>query len=346
MLIKNKYSVELFSKYRNELMGIAIIGVLVVHVLSFGKIEASNLGVTIIFFISRLAFTQGFLFLSGFGLYYSFKKNNNLKKFYLRRMNRLLIPFIILSGWFFLFRDFYETFNPLNFFLHISSLAFWIEGNYYGMWYVSISVFLYILFPFLYTYINKIKGAPVIFVMLVILLDLVIQHFFLVYYNKVSIGIDKIPIFIVGIYAGKISLYKKQKESIRMLLFTVILWIISFFLKNHWEYVYEIYAMTEKIIYMFIICILFSVSENQTLVKYIRKILRWFGRYSLELYVLHLLIFSFLSSEILFSNITPIIKVSIMILGVLLLCIPFHKLNDVIVKKINFNEPAIMDTKE
>lgn len=75
MLIKNKYSVELFSKYRNELMGIAIIGVLVVHVLSFGKIEASNLGVTIIFFISRLAFTQGFLFLSGFGLYYSFKKN-------------------------------------------------------------------------------------------------------------------------------------------------------------------------------------------------------------------------------------------------------------------------------
>lgn len=182
--------------------------------------------------------------------------------------------------------------------------------------------------------------------MLVILLDLVIQHFFLVYYNKVSIGIDKIPIFIVGIYAGKISLYKKQKESIRMLLFTVILWIISFFLKNHWEYVYEIYAMTEKIIYMFIICILFSVSENQTLVKYIRKILRWFGRYSLELYVLHLLIFSFLSSEILFSNITPIIKVSIMILGALLLCIPFHKLNDVIVKKINFNEPAIMDTKE
>lgn len=63
--------------------------------------------------------------------------------------------------------------------------------------------------------------------------------------------------------------------------------------------------------------------------------LRWFGKYSLELYVLHLLIFCFLSSELLFGDITSITKVSIMIIGALCLCVPFHKLTGVIVKKIN-----------
>lgn len=96
--MKQIYSVELFSKYRSELMGIGIIGVLVAHSIGLGEIATpSNLYMKIIAFIPRLAFTQGFLFLSGFGLYYSFAKNGNIREFYVRRINRLLIPFIVLS---------------------------------------------------------------------------------------------------------------------------------------------------------------------------------------------------------------------------------------------------------
>ena len=327
---------ELFSEYRSELMGIAIIGVLIAHTIGLGEIKAENLLSRAIGFIPRLALTQGFLFLSGFGLYYSFAKNSNIKDFYIRRINRLLIPFVILSAWFFIYRDFIETLQPVNFLLHISSLAFWFEGNYCGMWYIAISVLLYTIFPLFYKAISLNGGkATATFVLLAILLNFAIQQFLPAYYNKVAIGINKIPIFIVGIYAGQLSLSEMKKESIIFFCLTGMFWVISFFLKSHFEYAVEIYTMTEKIVYMFAICILLSVSENLVFVKWICKMLKWFGRYSLELYVLHLLIFSFLSSEMLFGNTSPTVKVWIMVAGALLLCVPFHKLTDVIIKKIN-----------
>lgn len=333
--MKQIYSVELFSKYRSELMGIGIIGVLVAHSIGLGEIATpSNLYMKIIAFIPRLAFTQGFLFLSGFGLYYSFAKNGNIREFYVRRINRLLIPFIVLSVCFFIYKDFIETFKPMNFFLHISSLAFWFDGNYCGMWYIAISVFLYAIFPLFYKYILTTKRATML-ILVVVFLILAFQQFVPAYYDKVSIGINKIPIFIIGVYAGRLSLYGKNKEWCILLCIVIVFWIITFFLKSHWVYAIEIYGMTEKIVYMFIICILFSVLKNWTPVKLIRNMLRWFGKYSLELYVLHLLIFCFLSSELLFGDITSITKVSIMIIGALCLCVPFHKLTGVIVKKIN-----------
>lgn len=65
----------LFSEYRAELMGIAIIGVLIGHTIILGNITINNTFIKFLNIIPRLAFTQGFLFLSGFGLCYSFTKN-------------------------------------------------------------------------------------------------------------------------------------------------------------------------------------------------------------------------------------------------------------------------------
>lgn len=184
---------------------------------------------------------------------------------------------------------------------------------------------------------QEVRGgkATVMFILTFIALIFLVAIIAPAYYDKVSIGINKIPIFITGIYAGKLSLFEMKKESIVFLCLTGVFWMISFFLKSHFEYAVEIYTMTEKIVYMFAICILLLVSENLAFVKWICKMLKWFGRYSLELYVLHLLVFGFLSSEMLFGNISPAVKVWIMVVGALLLCVPFHKLTDVIVRKIN-----------
>lgn len=328
-------TVELFSRYRTELMGIAVIGVLIAHLIGLGEIGSSHLLIKIIGFIPRLAFTEGFLFLSGFGLYYSFAGNGNVKEFYLRRAKRLLIPFIILSVWFFLYKDLIEMFNPLNFFLHCSSLAFWFDGNYYGMWYISISVFLYTIFPLFYKYISKPVGGimTAIFVLITVILNIALQQFLPEYYDKIAIGINKIPVFIIGVYAGKLSLYNNHTGSSFLLCLVGMFWIISYFLKNRLGYAMAIYTVSEKIVYMFAICTLFSVSEDMILTKWIRKILKWLGHYSLELYVLHLLIFSFLYSETLFGDIASIAKASIMVIGALLLCVPFHRLTNVFVEK-------------
>ena len=112
-------------------------------------------------------------------------------------------------------------------------------------------------------------------------------------------------IAVIGVYAGKLSLYNNHTGSTILLCLVGISWIISYFLKNRLGYAMAIYTMSEKIVYMFAICTLFSVSKDMILTKWIRKILKWLGHYSLELYVLHLLIFSFLSSETLFGDKRP-----------------------------------------
>lgn len=51
-----------FSEYRAELMGIAIISVLIGHTINFGNITINNTFIKFLNIIPRLAFIQGFLF--------------------------------------------------------------------------------------------------------------------------------------------------------------------------------------------------------------------------------------------------------------------------------------------
>lgn len=152
-----------------------------------------------------------------------------------------------------------------------------------------------------------------------------------------SIGIDKIPIFLLGVYAGQISFNHRKKEGFVLLVAVGIVWIVTLFLKETWPYGISLYGIAEKVVYMFFICLVLSLVENWRVIKWIRLFLVWFGKYSLELYVLHLLIFCFISSKMLFGNIAPIVKVVIMVTGALILCVPFQKLIKNIVGKIKFN---------
>lgn len=223
-------SLSLFSRYRSELMGIAMIGVLIAHFVGLGEVTTQNIFIKVIRAIPRVAFTEGFLFLSGFGLYYSFAKNCNLKDFYLRRFKRLLIPFVILSAGYYIFHDFIENFDPVKFFMHLSSLAFWVDGNYNGMWYIAMSVLLYALFPLVYKFILTNGGGKILILVLVaIILIHLLQYIWPEYYTKISIGINKIPIFLLGVYAGQISIRQREKEGIVLLITVIMVWIASFF---------------------------------------------------------------------------------------------------------------------
>lgn len=311
-------------------MGIGILGVLIAHTFELGNIPHMDLLTKFICIIPRIVFTEGFLFLSGFGLYYSFSKNANIREFYFKRLRRLIIPFVILSSWYYIFQDFIETYDPISFILHISSLAFWFDGNYNGMWYVAISIMLYILFPLIYKAILTNRGGKVaLLIILTILLIILIKYFLPTYYSRISIGIDKIPIFILGVYAGQISFLNKTKEGLILLSVVVSVWILSFEVKNLYQYGVAINGMAEKIVYMSILCILISQCENWHLIQWINKCLRWFGKYSLELYVLHLLLYCFISSNI-FGVITPLFKVCFMNICAILLCVPFHQICNVI----------------
>lgn len=144
-LIEN-VSFRNISKFRGELMGCAIIGVFIGHIVVFGRLQY-NMSLGILMWLASLIHTSGFLFLSGFGLYYSMNKDFNWLSFYKRRFIRFMLPFLIVAVPYFLIVTINKHESIWYYLRCISTIEFWVNGNYHGMWYIAISLFLYAIFP-------------------------------------------------------------------------------------------------------------------------------------------------------------------------------------------------------
>ena len=94
-----KLSFDIISKHRTILMGITILSIIFFHYTEDCVNYNYNLAPSIVYYKKYIG-SSGvdiFLFLSGFGLYYSFKKNQDLRTFFKKRFTRILIPYFIIS---------------------------------------------------------------------------------------------------------------------------------------------------------------------------------------------------------------------------------------------------------
>lgn len=275
------------SLYRSELMGYAILGVLICHILL-----TSHIKIPVIDFCARLVYTQGFLLLSGYGLYYSFSKNNDVLVFYKKRINRVWIPYVIMATPFFLIIIIAENQSVINLIGYLSTIAFWLKGNFYGMWYIAVSLFLYTLFPLLYNtmFMGNVPKRIYLRSALVILLFLLIILFLKVimpHYNMiVGQWLRKMVLFPIGMLFGYLSKYNviNNQMVIRFFLFVTVSLIIAHFLS-----ISLLEEYTRCLFGIFTLCFLFNVIDKVEFLKWINRVMSWLGTYSLELYILHLL---------------------------------------------------------
>ncbi len=150
-------SYNIIGQYRSQLMGIAMLNVMMLHSMSWLSISLPKS----VDFMIGILFTEGFLFLSGYGIYYSFFKNSNLKQFYGKRIQRLLIPYWIITTPFFVVQLTNGDYDFLGFIQRCFTIAFWTHGNYAGLWYISVSVLLYLCFPLIFRGLRKRAGGGV-----------------------------------------------------------------------------------------------------------------------------------------------------------------------------------------
>lgn len=143
---------ETFSRYKGELMGIAILLVLCYHIFT-------GIGTNVIPCISSIGYfgVDIFLFLSGLGLCHGYGKYNSLFQFYKKRITRIYPTYIsviivgsILGG----------SISVLD--ILIKSLGIGFFFPVFGMssfdWYVPTIYLLYLCFPIAYSLIfNNIK---------------------------------------------------------------------------------------------------------------------------------------------------------------------------------------------
>jgi len=279
------------STYRTHLMGFAILGVMVGHIRATNPSLFGGVFDIIVHVFSHSLFTETFLFLSGLGLYASFKNNNSVLQFYKRRLKRLFFPYLFIAGPFFIILDLICNGNVLLFFSHISTLYFFFGGNYYGMWYISVILLLYLLYPFIHNFLYNTKGVVLIKLLFILFIILLLRIFIFStyqdYYNDVEIGIDKISMFFVGSY----FMYK-MKEGISV--YDIICYSLIFILFLYLGIVRHIHFFIQDIINCSVIISILLYTLLCYLLQKKKNLLspiEWMGKYSLELYILHLLIY-------------------------------------------------------
>ncbi|MCM1078509.1 MAG: acyltransferase [Bacteroidales bacterium] len=317
--MNNIFDFKLFGTYRTTLMGIAIIGVFIAHWLHSSNIACNSVLYNSLYFFTKLAFTPAFLFLSGYGLYYSMEKEPSWISFYKKRILRLYIPYVLISFPLLLLLNRLNHNGVLDLFEEITTLKYWISGNFYGMWYVSLSVLLYLFYPIIHVVLTSFRTEHIqyilFFVFVCISLELLKKNN-LDYYNLVIHTVTQVPAFVLGVYSASLSKKKETRNIVGNMIYIILL-LCSLYLKQANPSYFSI--LSRVTIYMPMICVFFSLMSDYYAIKALKKLLDWFGKYTLELYILHLLLYNiFISLDCL--HISELYKITLAEIIAIMLC--------------------------
>lgn len=131
------------SKYRAHLMGIATILIIICHMPAHGV--EMPVAVSTALGYGGLGCDM-FLFLSGMGMWYSLRKyNGNISNWIMKRLLRVLIPYLLFSIPCFTALALIGNWTLITYILRLSTLSYWIEG--WGLWFLSLILVLYLLSP-------------------------------------------------------------------------------------------------------------------------------------------------------------------------------------------------------
>ncbi|MBT9777212.1 acyltransferase family protein [Clostridium sp. MCC353] len=314
----------------NICKGIAIILMIIHHI--FPNMEGYGLNVFGIWIMPQLAIlgkicVSIFLFLSGYGLFESYKKRSfEIKKFYVKRLKTIYINywmvFIIFTsiGWFFyrnIFLSFLQyPFSPLkNLIINFLGIQYFYNG-YMGYnpswWFVSEILLLYLLFPLMKKMLENKKGTIILVIFALLFYSL---------FNKIQINDFYVNLlyfcpFIIGAFFSKYEIFNicykhlSIKKS-NIVCFVIVTCIISFFrIKvglNGWGIRIDcilapLYCLIENYLY-----------DNKNDDKWY-NMLAFLGKHSFNIYLIHLFITNMYTTPYIYNLNSPFFMVTVTIM--------------------------------
>lgn len=282
-------NLSFISKFRTELMGIAMLLVVWHHL-------PMNINFSVYDFLK----TNGgfgvdiFLLLSGMGLYFSTSKGLDMKKYAIKRAIRIfpiysliIVVLSIIKG---------GGYDITNIILKITTIGWWTGHGAYD-WFIPNLVLLYILYPFYYLCLKPHKYGFYLGIIIVIGLYL---YIFSLPYGSSFQSLYRYPVFFLGAVVGKLlkeNVKEKKIDYFFLLLFCIgcglsiyayhkynepnldpsIMPVIKL---NGWLFIPYIFLVTG-----FCLIIAYILSFKQ--ISCINKPLKLIGSMSLEVYLLH-----------------------------------------------------------
>lgn len=213
------------SRYRSELMGVAMIAIILFHIplgradAFFGLHRLGNVGVDI------------FFFLSGMGLWFAWGKRAELLPFYHRRFARLMPAWLVMASLFYV-PDFLgpRKYSPTlpNLLGDITlNLDFW-RYDELTFWYIPAIMAFYLVAPFYMELIRRhplYRWLPVLAVMWCVCVQWVVPIHQAV--GHLEIFWSRVPIFFLGINIG--SLVQEKQKLDRSALWLLLLFFVASF---------------------------------------------------------------------------------------------------------------------
>lgn len=284
---------ENISRYRGELMGVAILFVILFHVglprddAFFGLKRMGNIGVEI------------FLFLSGMGLWFSWTKKPSLRQFYLRRFLRIYPTWLLVACLYYipdylnleLTRHHGQSVNIIDLIGDITiNWDFWLQDEL-TFWYIPAIMFFYLISPFYMRLITKhpiYRWLPVIMIMWCVIIQYVTPIHEAV--GHLEIFWSRVPIFFLGINIAA-SVKRKQTmegEAVWMIGLIFVMALAScVFLEQVKHGLFPLFLERMLYIPLAITTIILLSLVFIYLPEPFKKTLRLFGVLSLELYLIH-----------------------------------------------------------
>ena len=200
---------EIISKHRTELMGIAAVCVTLCHIRECFQIhQIPEPGIVVL--LSRLIVAGDmFVMLSGFGFYYSYMKNPDLRDFYKKRLVRIFPVYFIAAVPYWLIADILKAHESFGKFLKdLFFISFFQEGVS-TFWYVCAAILFSLIFPILWFFLfgkgfSHIRSTGLKMCLLIIIV-VFIDTFcirYIPWYQNIIIMTGRLPAFIIGIYLG------------------------------------------------------------------------------------------------------------------------------------------------
>lgn len=279
------------SRYRGELMGLAMIFVMLFHVWlpksnpMYGLVRCGNVGVDI------------FLFLSGIGLWYSWTKNPSLKHFFKRRYARVYPAWLVMACLFYIPNYIncpdggYSPDIPNLIANILVGWSFWRIDDL-TFWFVPSIMLLYTFAP---AYMNLIQRHPSYrwLPAQAMVLAVMVQYYPPVHgaVGHLEIFFSRIPIFLLGINCGTLVKEKRTVEGtsiwLMALAFVMSLAMCVEF-EESWRGRFPLFLERMVYIPLTVSGVLLMSQMLRHTPQAVKRALAFVGTISLEIYLIHI----------------------------------------------------------
>ena len=277
------------SRFRAEQMGAAMFFVILFHVALdrgdpfYGLRRCGNVGVDI------------FLFLSGVGLWFSWVKTPDVRRFYRRRLLRIVPTWLVVATAFYLpdylgARRFSRSIVDLIGDITIN-WDFWLHDEL-TFWYVPAIMALYLVAPW---YMRLVQSRPIYrwLPLLMVVWCVMVQWVLPIHHavGHLEIFWSRVPIFFIGINFGELVRTRRQLpgESVWLLLLT---FLMTFGTCLYLEQVRHGHfpLFVERMLYIpFTVCTVLVMNRIfRRTPQWVNSAFRFVGALSLEAYLIHI----------------------------------------------------------